>query len=92
MPKIKEFNATGSSQKVTLYRGVYQFECWGASGGDEGTIKGASGTYVSGVLSLYKRTVFMSMLEKKEFMEYLHHLMEVEKGQIQVEAVAVPLI
>ena len=60
-----EFNATGTSQKLSLYRGIYKFECWGASGGDESPIQGASGAYVSGVLTITKHIDFFVYVGKK---------------------------
>ena len=61
----QEFSATGSPQKLSLQRGTYKFECWGASGGDESNTKGASGAYVSGVLSINRRINFYLFVGKK---------------------------
>ena len=61
----QEFNATGASQKLSLYRGVYVFECWGATGGDADKIKGASSAYVNGTITLFKHTVFYVYVGKK---------------------------
>ena len=65
MPLHEDFNATGSSKKISLSRGVYLFECWGASGGDDGSIKGGSGAYVSGRITINKATDFYVYVGKK---------------------------
>ena len=45
--------------------GRYLIECWGASGGDEKNAKGASGAYVSGVLTIYNHIDFYVYVGKK---------------------------
>lgn len=50
--KILNFSYTGKGQSVTLNKGTYTLEAWGASGGDEGTTSGGNGGYSVGTLSL----------------------------------------
>ena len=61
----QEFSATGSSQKISLFPGLYLFECCGATGGDSGSAKGASGAYVSGVINIKTLTNFYVYVGKK---------------------------
>ena len=49
--------------EVTLEKGIYQFECWGAQGGtgtSEGSFKlpGGHGSYVSGLININQTTKF----------------------------------
>ena len=45
------YSFTGTSQKITLPPGIYQFECWGAQGITGSlTHQGGKGAYVKGVL------------------------------------------
>ena len=61
----KIFNATESSQKIVLPRGTYLFDCWGASGGDINSIKGSSGAFVSGKISISEKKTFYIYVGKK---------------------------
>lgn len=50
-----EFEYTGTVQEITLPKGSYKLQCWGAQGGDvTGTyaVSGSKGGYSEGVLSL----------------------------------------
>ena len=56
--KSWNFSYTGSYQSVKLSAGVYKFECWGASGGDDLPRVGGRGAYVSGVIHIKTQTRF----------------------------------
>ena len=43
---------------VSLSPGLYRFELWGGSGGDSGSVFGGRGSFVSGIISLTRRTNF----------------------------------
>jgi hypothetical protein len=52
-----KFDYTGDVQEVTLKRGIYQLECWGASGGSYSTsYVGGKGGYSIGVVTLNRNT------------------------------------
>lgn len=56
-----DFDYTGSVQQVTLPKGKYKLQCWGAQGGNvTGTyaINGSKGGYSEGVITLTKTTTF----------------------------------
>lgn len=56
---VFNFDYTGSVQEITLPKGRYKLQCWGAQGGDvTGTypIVGSRGGYSEGVLTLTKTT------------------------------------
>lgn len=57
------FNTPGKSE-VSLNRGVYRFECWGASGGSR-DLESSSGAYVSGIISLRKMQKFFVFVGEK---------------------------
>ena len=57
------FNIPGKNE-LTLKRGVYKFECWGASGGSR-DIGSSSGAYVSGIISLQKKQKFFLFVGEK---------------------------
>ena len=53
--KVAEFSYTGHVQTITLTRGNYLFECWGASGADftnSNLISGGNGSYVFGKIRI----------------------------------------
>ena len=57
MYKSYNFNYKNKEEKVYLSRGIYLFECWGASGGSrEG--KGGKGAFVSGIITINKGRYF----------------------------------
>ena len=61
----KSYNfKTPGKQKVTLSRGIYKFECWGASGGSL-ELKSSSGAYVSGTIFLIKPQDFFLFIGQK---------------------------
>lgn len=54
---ILNFNYTGAVQSITLPKGIYTLECWGAQGGNGCTgnsYKGGAGGYSKGTLTLAK--------------------------------------
>lgn len=56
---VKDFEYTGGVQEVTLPKGTYKLECWGAQGGNvTGTYAatGSKGGYSEGVLTLTETT------------------------------------
>ena len=46
---------SGSAKQITLPKGKYKLECWGASGGNRGTT-GAKGGYSQGIITLSQRS------------------------------------
>jgi hypothetical protein len=51
------FDYTGEVQQVTLVKGSYKIECWGAQGGSiNSTYYGGKGGYSTGILNLTKKT------------------------------------
>ena len=51
------FDYTGTVQQVTLLKGSYQIQCWGAQGGyRSNSTYGGNGGYSTGVLNLDKKT------------------------------------
>lgn len=54
---IINFKYTGSVQTVTLPKGKYKLECWGAQGGTYNTYTGGAGGYSVGVLTLSSETL-----------------------------------
>ena len=51
------YDYTGSVQEITLVKGSYKIECWGAQGGyRSSTTYGGKGGYSTGVLNLTKKT------------------------------------
>ena len=53
------------SIEVKLKRGKYNFECYGAAGGDAGKGKGGFGAYVSGIISLSTSHIFYLFIGAK---------------------------
>ena len=56
---VYNFDYTGSVQEITLPKGKYKLQCWGAQGGNvTGTyaVNGSKGGYSEGVLTLTKTT------------------------------------
>lgn len=49
---IINFAYKGNSKNLTLAKGVYKFECWGAQGGNYGSGRGGFGGYSVGTLNL----------------------------------------
>lgn len=57
--EVFNFDYTGSVQEITLPKGSYKLQCWGAQGGNvTGTyaVNGSKGGYSEGVLTLTKTT------------------------------------
>lgn len=55
---ILNYNYTGAVQSVTLPKGIYKFEVWGAQGGSYETIStGGTGGYSIGTITLIDNTV-----------------------------------
>ena len=46
----------GAKGTITLPKGVYKLECWGAQGGNHGSYKGGNGGYSVGLLKLDRTT------------------------------------
>lgn len=56
-----DFDYTGSVQQVTLPKGKYKLQCWGAEGGTSyksSSAKGSKGGYSEGVITLTEVTTF----------------------------------
>ena len=53
---VLDFPYTGAAEEITLPKGTYKLECWGAQGGSYSTAYGGRGGYVSGVLVLKEET------------------------------------
>lgn len=55
---VLDFSYTGSVQEITLPKGTYRLECWGAQGGDANATYalGGRGGFASGVIKLIKET------------------------------------
>lgn len=53
---VYNFLYTGKIKNVTLPKGVYKFECWGAQGGTYSSIVGGKGGYSKGILTLENDT------------------------------------
>lgn len=55
---VYDFAYTGTVQEVTLPKGTYKLQCWGAQGGtsSSGSATGSKGGYSEGVLTLTKTT------------------------------------
>lgn len=55
---VYDFSYTGTVQEVTLPKGTYKLQCWGAQGGtsSSGSATGSKGGYSEGVLTLTKTT------------------------------------
>lgn len=54
---ILNYSYTGASQSITLPKGIYKLECWGAQGGNYDAIyTGGKGGYSTGVLTLKEDT------------------------------------
>lgn len=56
-----EFDYTGSVQQVTLPKGKYKLQCWGAQGGNvtgSYSIAGSKGGYSEGVITITEKTTF----------------------------------
>ena len=53
---VLDFAYTGAAQEITLPKGTYRLECWGAQGGDAKATHafGGHGGFASGVLKLLK--------------------------------------
>ena len=59
--EVFNFAYTGSVQEITLPKGKYKLQCWGAQGGNvTGTyaVNGSKGGYSEGVITLTKTTTF----------------------------------
>ena len=59
--EVFNFAYTGSVQQITLPKGKYKLQCWGAQGGNvTGTyaVNGSKGGYSEGVITLTKTTTF----------------------------------
>lgn len=54
---ILNYDYTGSVQTITLPKGRYKLECWGAQGGSYSSYYGGYGGYSAGVLTLKEDTV-----------------------------------
>lgn len=48
---------SGSAKSITLPKGQYKLECWGAQGGNYGSYQGGYGGYSIGILTLSKKTI-----------------------------------
>lgn len=58
--QVFNFDYTGSVQQVTLPKGKYKLQCWGAQGGNvTGTyaVNGSKGGYSEGIITLSKTTI-----------------------------------
>ena len=55
---VYDFSYTGTVQEVTLPKGKYKLQCWGAQGGtsSEGNAVGSKGGYSEGIITLTKVT------------------------------------
>lgn len=53
---ILDFDYTGTAQTITLPKGTYKLECWGAQGGTYNNNKGGLGGYSVGTLTLTEKT------------------------------------
>lgn len=59
---ILNFGYTGAVQSVTLPKGTYKLECWGAQGGSYNSYIGGYGGYSKGTITLTKATtVYISV-------------------------------
>ena len=59
---VLNFAYTGAAQEITLPKGTYRLECWGAQGGDANATYafGGRGGYASGIITLnQKKEVFI---------------------------------
>lgn len=57
--EVFNFSYTGSTQKITLPKGKYKLQCWGAQGDAANSGKaGGKGGYSEGVITLTKTTTF----------------------------------
>lgn len=48
---------SGSVKSITLSKGQYKLECWGAQGGNYSSYQGGYGGYSAGTLTLFKKTI-----------------------------------
>lgn len=64
---IFNFDYTGTVQEITLPKGRYQLECWGAQGGTSytGNATGSKGGYSKGILALNKETTLYAFVGGK---------------------------
>lgn len=55
---VLDFSYTGAAQEITLPKGTYRLECWGAQGGDANATYalGGHGGFASGILNLLRET------------------------------------
>ena len=59
---ILNFDYTGTVQTVTLPKGTYKLECWGAQGGTYSSYIGGYGGYSKGTITLTEATtVYISV-------------------------------
>ena len=58
-PILFPYNPANEPYSVTLKRGRYLFELWGASGGDSLNVEGGHGAYVHGVIHLFSLRSFL---------------------------------
>ena len=76
--QIYDFNFKGNPEFITLSKGVYIFECWGAAGHNltdydietNGTVSLARGGYVKGYIQLNKTTTFYIYVGEKGNQRY----------------------
>ena len=65
LPRVQDFDYTGSVQSATLTKGTYQLQCWGAQGGTSyGSSSGAGskGGYAEGQLTLDETTTLYAFV------------------------------
>ena len=52
---VMDFAYTGTAQAISLPRGQYIIECWGAQGGSYSSYYGGAGGYSVGTITLTKK-------------------------------------
>lgn len=75
-----DFPYTGTVQEITLPKGEYQLECWGAQGGTVYTTTENNGGYSTGILALDKETTLYVFVGEQPMRSYNEEGGTVNKG------------